>query len=296
MGRALRFGILTVPNKPWATLVEHWKYIEALGFDVLWISDHFVNPLAPEQPMFEAWTTLSALAKETQSIRIGTLVTSVAFRNPAFLAKQVVTADHLSAGRLEVGLGAGGQWIDHAMAGIALGSPAEQASRFREAVELVDLLLRNEVSTFKGTYYQAGDAQMHPAPIQLPRPPLTLAAHGKRGLQLVAEYAENWNSFGMHALLGDAFETTRQRSLLLDEYCAARGRDPKTLRRSFLAGLTNDQPFASVQAFHDFIGRYQEAGIDEFDFYYPPFYATEGVFERVAGEVIPALRTSSIGG
>lgn len=295
MGNNIRFGILTLPNKPWPTLVEHWRYIEDLGFDSLWVSDHFVNPFAPEQPMFEAWTALAGLATHTSRIRVGTLVTSMAFRNPAFLAKQALTVDHLTGGRLELGLGAGGQWIDHQMAGIALWPPAEQAARYREVVEIVDRLLRQEVTTYQGAYYRVQEAQMHPAPAQRPRPPLTLAAHGKRGLELVAEYADSWNSFGVHAMIGDALEATRTYNQRLDERCAERGRDPRTIRRSFLAGLTADQPFASVGAFHDFVGRYREAGIDEFLFYYPPFLAEEGVFERAAIEAIPALREHAAG-
>jgi len=289
----IRFGIITLPNKAWSTLVDHWQYIESLGFDSLWISDHFVNPFLPEEPMFEAWTALAGLATHTSRIRVGTLVTLMAFRNPAFLAKQALTVDHLSGGRLELGLGAGGQWIDHQMAGIDVWSPAEQAERFREVVEIVDHLLRSEVTTYQGTYYRVQEAQMHPAPIQRPRPPLMLAAHGKKGLQLVAVRADAWNTFGIYHLVGDALDGTRLRNQQLDDYCAAAGRDPRTVRRSFLAGLTGDQPFASIQAFQDFIDRYREAGIDEFIFYYPPFAAANGIFERVATEAIPTLKAQS---
>jgi len=293
MNRELRFGILSVPNLPWQTLTEHWRAIEDLGFDSLWVSDHFVNPLAPSQPMYECWTTLAAMATQTRRIRIGMLVTSIAFRNPAFLAKQAITVDHISAGRLDLGLGAGGQIIDHEMAGIAQWSPAEQAARFGEVVELVEHLLRQEVTTFRGRYYQAQEAQMRPAPIQQPRPPLTIAAHGEKGLELAARYADTWTSFGLHALIGDALDATRARNRRLDAYCQGLGRDPHSLRRSFLAGFTSDRPFASMGAFDDFVGRYRDAGIHDFIFYYPPLFAAPGVFERVATAAIPRWRTEA---
>ena len=111
-----KFGLLVRSSEPWSTLVAQWQELEALGFDSLWVADHFVVH------SYEAWTALAGLASRTTRVRVGTLVTSTAFRNPAFLAKQALTVDHLSNGRLELGLGAGARApqfeLDHSMTGL----------------------------------------------------------------------------------------------------------------------------------------------------------------------------------
>src|SRR5207253_2788728 len=116
-------------------------------------------------------------------------------------------------------------------------------------------------------------------------------------LRLAARYADVWNSLGgrREGSAADVLEDTRRRIELLDEACATIGRDPATLRRSFLAGFTPDRPFASVDAFEDFIGRYRALGIDEFIFFYRPRHATAEMFERVALEVMPRLRAAYAG-
>src|SRR5215210_1654716 len=108
MSRQARFGIITIQNAPWATMVERWQHIEALGFDSVWVADHYVNPYQPTQPWFDGWTLLTALATQTTTIRLGALVTNITLHNPAVLARRALTVDHISNGRLEVGLGSGG--------------------------------------------------------------------------------------------------------------------------------------------------------------------------------------------
>ena len=106
MNRQLRFGIVTVQvDVSWEKMVERWRYIEELGFDCAWVVDEFVYLNQPSAPFLEAWTLLAGLATQTTRIRIGTMVTAIPFRNPAFLARQALTVDHLSHGRLELGLG-----------------------------------------------------------------------------------------------------------------------------------------------------------------------------------------------
>jgi alkanesulfonate monooxygenase SsuD/methylene tetrahydromethanopterin reductase-like flavin-dependent oxidoreductase (luciferase family) len=184
-------------------------------------------------------------------------------------------------------------------------------ARFREAVEIVDRALREEVATFRGRYYQVVDAPVYPRPVQRPRPPLTLAANGPASLRLAAEYADTWNSLGGPGLSPRAsLDVTRQRDALLDEYCVAIGRDPAAIGRSFLVGFAGDTPFASVDAFHEVVGRYREIGIDEFIFYGVSDEGREAaarrgllgrwgdraMLERVAAEAIPALRAAERGG
>ena len=300
MAQGLRFGIVTPQLVPWPAMVERWRQVEALGFDSAWVVDHFVNPYRPGGRWFEGWTMVAALAALSTRVRLGVLVTSISYRNPAVLAKEALTVDHISNGRLELGIGAGGQTRDHTMTGSEPWAPGERVERFGEVVAILDRLLRDDLTTYEGRYYQVRDAIMAPGPVQRPRPPLTIAAHGTRALKIAAAYADSWSTTGaagrgrQGALTGvDALEATRARSALLDDYAVAAGRDPRTIRRSLLAGggTTPENPWASPDAFQDFVGRYREAGIDEFLFYYPSREElAPGHFERIATEVIPSLR------
>lgn len=286
--------------------MERWQCLDEFGFDSAWVADHFVNPFFPSEPFLEGWTLLSALATHTRRIRLGTMVTNISLHNLAVLAKQALTVDHVSGGRLELGVGAGGAPADHTMTGIPDWDPPERAARLREAVEIVDRMLRDEVTTYRGRYYQVEGAEMHPAPIQKPRPPLTVAALAPKSLRTAARYADSWNSLVDPGLsVQQALETTRQRNEMLDEYCTQIGRDPGEISRSLLAWpFMPETPFDSDDAFHDFVGRYREVGIDEFIFYWLREEALEygydrsmversadrATLERLAGEVIPALR------
>jgi len=283
-----RFGICTDQNLPWPTLVERWRYFEQLGFDSVWDCDHFNQPSRPTGPYYEGWTLLAALAARTERIRVGVLVSCNTFRHPGLLAQEAVTVDHVSHGRLELGFGAGWFVPEHERFGIPFPPPGELVGRFHEAVQVLDSLLRNETTTFAGKHYQLKEAYVRPGPIQRPRPPLTLGAHKSRMLRICAEYADAWNSFG-------TVEEIRERNRILDQHCAAIGRDPKTIWRSFygwasqMAAQGLPDPWASVDAFQDVIGRYREAGINEFIMDQPPPEQFP-VLERVATGVIPQLR------
>jgi alkanesulfonate monooxygenase SsuD/methylene tetrahydromethanopterin reductase-like flavin-dependent oxidoreductase (luciferase family) len=226
MAGTMRFGICTDQNLPWPTLVERWRYFEGLNFDSIWVCDHLNQPSRPTNPYFEAWTTLAGLAASTERVRIGVLVTCNTFRHPAVLAQQAITVDHISKGRLDLGLGAGWYAPEHEQFGIPLPPPGDRVARFREAVEIVDSLLRNEVTSYDGRYYQLKEAALRPRTLQKPRPPLMLAAHRPRMLRICAEYADTWNSTGTP-------EEMRERNWILDAHCAAIGRDPGEISRSF---------------------------------------------------------------
>lgn len=302
----LRFGIMTLQNLGYATLVERWKLLDALHFDSVWLGDHFVNPFAPAQPWFEGWTLLAALAAQTSRIRLGTLVSSITLRNPALLARQAMTVDHISGGRLNLGIGPAGRPLDHTMTGSEPWGAPERVGRFREFVELVDHLLREPETTYQGRYYRAHEAMMNPLPVQQPRPPLTLAAHGPSMLKLVARYADAWNSLGKPGVSAEeSFQITRERNQMLDEFCVQAGRDPAAIARSFLCGFTPERPFASLDAFDEFVGRYREIGFNEFIFYWLPErghsafsdhglessrITDQSMLERIANDAIPRLR------
>lgn len=283
---ALQFGLCTDQNLSWVDTVERWQYFEQLGFDSAWDCDHYQQPSRPQGPYFEGWTLLAALAARTTKIRLGVLVTSNTFRHPALLAKEAVTVDHISGGRLELGLGAGWFVAEHENFGIPFPGPAELVGSFRESVEIVDLLLRQDVTTYTGTYYQINEAPFRPAPVQKPRPPLTLGAHRSKMLRVVAEYADRWNSHG-------SVDEMRERNKILDEHCAAIGRDPKSIIRSLYgwAALMPADPWESIESFHEVVGQYREAGINEF-IIDAPGPEQFPMLERIATDVIPGLRAS----
>lgn len=296
-----RFGLVTPQLVPWPVMVERWQTAEQAGFDSVWVVDHFVNPTMPAGRWFEGWTMLAALATQTSRVRLGALVTSISFRNPALLAKEALTVDHISDGRLELGIGAGGQVNDHTMTGSDPWPPSERVNRFAEFVTVVDALLRGEETvSYDGAYYRVREAIMTPGPVQKPRPPITIGAGGPKMLRIAARFADTLNTsaggFGRTATRPDSDEAVanvRRRNEMLDGYCVEIGRDPATLRRSLLAGggANPDDPWLSVEAFQDFVGRYHEAGIDEFLFYYPSrIELGHGAFEQITRDVIPRLR------
>jgi F420-dependent oxidoreductase-like protein len=287
MTQRVRFGLCTDQNLSWEKTLERWRLFERLGFDSAWDCDHYVQPSRPDGPYFEGWTLLAALAARTERIRVGVLVSSNTFRHPALLAKEAVTVDHVSGGRLELGLGAGWYEPEHAMYGIELPPPRELVDRFREAVQVVDSLLRNELTTYEGRYYQLRDAAFRPGPVQRPRPPLTLGAHGPRMLRTVARYADAWNSFG-------TTEQIRSRGAILDEACAEIGRDPREVLRSlyYWVARADGDPWSSTDAFLDVVGRYREVGIEEFILDHPRDDQLD-VLERVAADVLPRLRAEA---
>ncbi len=296
MTQDVRFGIMTVPSLSWEKEIERWRFIEALGFDSVWVADHFVDPYEPNSPWFEGWTLLAALSSQTKRIRIGTLVSSIPLRNPAMLARQALTVDHISNGRLELGLGTGVPWDPvYSMIGIDNWPPQERTARFREAVEIVDHCLRNRVTTYKGRYYQIKDAIMRPSPVQLPRPPITIGANGPSMLKIAARYADTWNSVPGEwgTPLAEKLEFTRQRNELIDKYCGEIGRNPQTLRRSVLVfGSEAETVFNSTDTFAEVVRCYREVGINDFIFYYPFKGEQIPVFKRVARKVIPKMRAA----
>lgn len=283
------FGIQTIQTWTWPELRDRWTWFERLGFDSLWLPDHFVPTARPEGPMFEAWTLLSALATQVRRVRIGILVSSNTFRHPALLAKQAVTIDHISEGRLELGVGAGWFKAEHQMFGLDFQETGELVDRYAEALDLLDRYLSNDVTSFEGEFYTLQDAPNRPAPVQRPRPPLVVGAHGPRMIRLAARYADTWNSRGTP-------EEMRHRNQLMDEACAKYGRNRGDVKRSMLyvaAQMEDEQPWASVDAFEDFVGRFSEAGVREFIFQPPPPDRFD-IIERVAAECILRLRRAEV--
>jgi F420-dependent oxidoreductase-like protein len=287
----MRFAIKTSPERTgWDGLLAMWRLADEIEvFESGWVFDHF-EPIYGDrsQPCLEGWTSIAALAQATERLRVGVLVTGTPYRHPAVLANMAATVDAISNGRLELGLGAGWFVPEHERFGLPFPPPGERVGRFREAVEIVDSLLRHEATTFEGRYYRLTEASVRPAPLQKPRPPLTLGAHRPRMLRICAEYADSWNSFG-------TVEEMRERNELLDQACAAVGREPREIRRSFYGWASQMEaqglpdPWQSTAAFEDVVGRYLAVGIEEFVIDQPR-PEQFGVLEQVVTDVLPPLR------
>ncbi len=238
--------------------------------------------------MFDGPATLTLMAADTNRIRVGTLVSSLYFRHPVTLARAAMTVDHLSGGRIEVALGVGDPTAGGATAGVTL-SPAARVAGFGEFVELVDMLLRQEVTTYDGRYYQCNEAETIPLPVQRPRPPITIAAHGPKMLRIAAQYADGWSSFGGYEVVTeeDFYRVTSERCARFDDLAAGFGRDPREIRHSLVCfpPLT---PWESTDYFSDMVGRFRAIGIDEFVLYWPGSWRDrpeDDVFREVAEHV-----------
>jgi alkanesulfonate monooxygenase SsuD/methylene tetrahydromethanopterin reductase-like flavin-dependent oxidoreductase (luciferase family) len=284
-------------------LVERVVRLERLGFETAGVADHFVDWSKPQSPWFESWTSLTGLAAATTSIRLSSSVTQIPLRNPAMLARAALTLDHVSHGRLEIGLGTG-ITVDpsYDMIGIPNWEPRERVARFAEYVEIVDRLLRDEVTTFAGRFYSIVGASMNPRPVQSPRPPITVAALGPVMMRHAARYADTWNSLSYHESFDAQLDETRTRSNAMDEYCQAIGRERSTLRRSYLMFDATARPrggsmayYESVDRFEEMASRIIELGMDEVGLYHPLDQRQEPTFERIATDVLPRLRAQHRG-
>ena len=287
-----RFGLfLSQANKSLAQVYDEFQMAEDLGFDHAWLVDHLVDTDAPPStPMLEAWTLLAALAERTSRIRLGVLVSSNTFRHPAILLKEAVNVDHISNGRLILGLGAGWHVDEHRRYGIPLPEPAERVDRFAEAVEMISLLMAHERTTYAGRYYQLDDAPLEPHPIQSPRIPILIAAHRPRMLRLAAAFADQWDTFAaIPDTATDGIETgLAERIRYLDAACREIGRDPAEIRRSTWA--KSAAALRDEGAYLDFVHQHQAMGFTDFSTT-APSTAQMPLLRHLAERVMPGLRT-----
>lgn len=300
----VRFGATIVQVVPFQELRDDFVFVESIGLDNGWLIDQFWIDGVPDVPLLEAWTTLAALARETERIRIGAMVTNVATRNPAMLAKSILAVDQISDGRVEAALGGGFYPVEHAAIGVDFLDGAGRGERFREAVAIIDRALRGEQVTHDGEHFRLSEATFRPGPTQSPRPPLWVAAQASRSLRVAVRHADAVVTLGEEDQGTDvSLPAFRARMERLDELCAEEGRDPTTLRRCLFAGWADEPIFASVDATADFIGRYVEAGATDFTFYlYNPAepllhdlvdahrMATRDQLQRVAEDVFRGFR------
>jgi alkanesulfonate monooxygenase SsuD/methylene tetrahydromethanopterin reductase-like flavin-dependent oxidoreductase (luciferase family) len=297
----LRLSTVILPVRPWhAGGRDQWTKAEELGFHSAYTYDHLSWRSFRDGPWYGAIPTLTAAAAATERLRLGTLVTSPNFRHPVTLAKELITLDDMSAGRITLGIGAGGNGFDATTLGQEPWSPRERADRFADFVPLLDRLLTEGAVTHQGTFYAADEARNIPGCVQRPRLPFAVAATGPRGLKLAARYGQAWVTTGDPKLFEDgtpeqSLEAMRGQLGRLDKAFAEIGRDPASTEKILLTGFTPERGtmLESVDAFVDFAGRHRELGFTELVIHSPipdsDFAADQDVFEKIATEALGQL-------
>jgi F420-dependent oxidoreductase-like protein len=231
---------------------------EQSGFASLWVMDHLLQlpPLGgPAAPILEGYVTLGALAAVTKRVELGTLVTGVTYRNPAHLAKQIVTLDALSGGRIVLGIGAAWYDTEHAAYGWTFPPVKERFERLGEAIAICRGMFDNETFSFDGEHYKVAEARVVPRPQR--RIPIMIGGSGeKKTLRMVAEFADMCNIGGTAAVVA-------KKLAILDEHCAAVGRDPKEVQRTAMVSLFVSPNVADRDSLRQLVG--YEGGSDARD-------------------------------
>lgn len=272
----MRLSIWPRLSQPADDVVEVARHADATGWDGVWVADHFMGDGggfgAEDTPMLEATAVLGALATATERVRIGPLVLGATYRHPAVVASWAASVDHLSGGRLVLGLGAGWQQNEHDQYGIELPPVGERVARFGEHLAVVRSLLTEPRTTVDGRWYRVTDALCEPKPVQDPLP-ILVGGKGDRMLGLTARWADAWNMWGLPEVLAG-------RAAVLDAACERIDRDPATIARSTqaLVLLTDDGEAARrfldavapraayagpVAGFAELAAAWGEVGVDE---------------------------------
>ncbi|MCX5284372.1 LLM class flavin-dependent oxidoreductase [Streptomyces sp. NBC_00198] len=298
---SLRLSTVILPHVRWHEGGRStWQRAEQLGFHTAFTYDHLSWRTFREGPWFGALPTLTAAAGVTERLRLGTLVTSPNFRHPVPLAKELISLDDISDGRITLGIGAGGSGFDATALGQDPWTPRERADRFGEFVPLLDRLLTEDSVSYSGNFYSAHEAYDIPGCVQRPRLPFAVAATGPRGLKLAARHGQAWVTTGDPKLYetgtpDQSVQAIRGQIDKLADACAGIGRDVAELDKILLTGFTPDRarPLESVDAFVDFAGQHAALGFTDLVIHWPipdsDFAADQKIFERIALEAVAQL-------
>ncbi len=308
----IRFGIQTGQQMvEWKDMLDLWVKADAWGYDSLWNFDHFYAIFVdPENPCLEGWTTLSALAQATKRARIGHLVNGNTYRHPCVTAKMAASLDHISGGRLNLGIGAGWFEKEHSDFGIDFKDVPRRLQALDEACQIIRGMFTQAKTTVHGKHYQVTDAMCFPKPVQQGGPPIMIGGTGKNVLlKIVAKYADLWNaSDGADEMRGyidiikrhgdkigrdtDAIEKTVMLPLC---YKAAPEREQFVcqlmagMRQVSLDEARRRGVIGNQQECLDTIERYAKAGVTHFIFMcFTPYFLDE--IQAFAEEIIPAVR------
>jgi len=280
VGQKLTFGVVIRPQHwPWADQISEWVKAEAIGFESIWLNDHFHSlGHTIDNPAFEASTTLAALAMSTSKVKIGVLTYGNTHRNPAILFKQIVTVDQMSGGRVIFGIGTGWHESEHAAYGVRLPSAGDRVRMLEETLAMFRQSQTNARTTFHGRYYQLEDAPFWPKPVN-GRIPILIGGTKPKMLRVIGRNADIWDS-----------------SMAVDEYAAAlrtirehareAGRDPEAVMGSanVWEGQISDMEFA------DRVRAYHKAGARQMLLKYTPDRKGVEAFPRLMAEIVPELR------
>ena len=312
MPHPIRFGIQTGQQLiAWQDMLSLWQRADGWGYDSLWNFDHFYPIFVdPEGPCLEAWTTVSALAQATKRARIGTLVNGNTYRNPCLTAKMAASLDHISGGRLNLGIGAGWFELEHRAMGFDFKDVPKRLAALDEACQIIKGMFAKPRTTLHGRHYTVTDVFGLPKPIQQPHPPILIGGTGEKVLlKLVAKHADMWNaSAGAERMAhfievikrhGDrvgrdtsAIENTvmiplaykanpERQQFMCNLVAGMRGTTPEEARRAIMIG-DKQECLATVE-------RYRKVGVTHFIFMmFAPYFLDE--IQAFAEEVVPAFR------
>ena len=302
----MKFSVWPNPERPTAEILDLARLADVEGWYGMWFADHYMPNTGSEAiqqgDVHECWGVLPAIAAVTERIRLGPLVSPTSVHHPAVLANRAATIDHISNGRMVLGIGAGWQINEHTAYGIELQEPGPRVTRFDEAIQIIRSLLSAERTDFHGQFYDVTDAPADPKPVQSPLP-ILVGTGSPRMLRITARHADEWNTWGGPEMAGGALEK-------LLTACEQVGRDPATMWKSAqaLVFVSDDAEFAanimgsdmgprsivgSTDELVDQLGRYAELGFDEF--IVPDFTLGRTAEERFANyrlirsDVIPQL-------
>jgi alkanesulfonate monooxygenase SsuD/methylene tetrahydromethanopterin reductase-like flavin-dependent oxidoreductase (luciferase family) len=279
----LDFGLwIEQEYQTWESILDVGLLAENAGLDSVWLFDHFM-PLSDKEEQglcLEGWTSLAALAMATKNVQLGHLVVGMTHRHPAVMFKEATTVDHISGGRLILGVGAGWYERGHEAYGIPFPSPGERVDRFGEALEVFRLLETQERTTYHGKHIQIVNTPFEPKPVN-GHIPILVGSTGNRMLRHIAKYADQWDG-------GGTPEEYRVNGERLKEACAEVGRDPGEIRWTTSVDQSIYQDPAALK-------RHVEAmaavGVRSFRLLVPREGVTD-IVRRAATDYAPALRGS----
>jgi F420-dependent oxidoreductase-like protein len=227
----------------WQTALEIAELIEELGYDSIWVYDHFHNvPRPAHEAVFECWTTIAALSQATSRVRLGQMVGCNSYRQPSVLAKMTSTVDVISGGRLDWGIGAG--WYENEYKGYGFDFPApkDRIGMLREAVEIVKSMWTEPETTYSGRYYELARAHCDPKPLQQPHPPIWIGGGGEQlTLRVVARHADVAN-------FGGKPHEWKHKAEVLKGHCKDVGRDYDEIRKTISGEVMVRETEAEIDA------------------------------------------------
>jgi len=308
----IRFGIQTgQQNVAWAEMLDLWRKADAWGYDSLWNFDHFFPIFVdPNGPCLEGWTTLAALGQATTRARVGHLVNGNTYRNPSVLAKMAATVDHVTGGRLNLGIGAGWFELEHRAFGLDFKTVRGRLEALDEACRILKGMFTGERFSLAGKHYSIQDAMGLPRPVQDPHPPIMIGGSGEKVLlRIVAQHADMWNSTGSAERLahlisvirrhGDAVgrDTDQIEKTVMMPLCYGGGTEREQTVTRLIAGMQQCTPeeararimIGGKDECLETVARYSAAGVTHFIFMlFQPVFPDE--VQAFAEDVAPAAR------